>query len=287
MKRTIFAETNQAMFTFLTQRLITKRDFYYGALVPSSITAYNYSTKLGRKPYNGEMRKIYNNFVIALLHNKFNLQRDKFTNYAEIIKFLEQFQGDRLFSGAYISKLKSHGMLEKVPLNDKSVEFINYVKKEFPDFDDTSFVFSKSVRKLPLKSYSPAPSDTKEEVKSPSRFGFSNMLPLQSSLLHFYRTRVAYLFFTLPYFILLFMAIKDNPSDVYTYINEFEVELAKYKDPGVRPDSSRDLYTGDYFEFLTNASANTHPEAALMDPFKCSEDVKVPTESPTYNKKSS
>jgi hypothetical protein len=286
MKRTIFAGTNQAMFTFLTQRLITKRDLYYGAYVPSSITAYNYSTKLGRKPYNGEMRKIYNNFVIALLHNKFNLQKDKFSNYAEIIKFLEQFQGDRLFSGAYLSKLKHHGMLEKVPLTDKSVEFINYVKKEFPDFDETRFVFNKSVRKLPLKSYSPVSINTKE-VKSPSRSDFSNMLPLQSSLLHFYRTCIIYLFFILPYFILLFMTIKDNPSEVYTYINEFEVELAKYKDPGIRPDSSRDLYTGDYFEFLTNASASTSSEAALGDPFKYSEDVKMRTESPLDKKKSS
>jgi hypothetical protein len=255
----------------------------------SSFTAYNYSTKLGPKPYNEEMRKIYNNFVIALLHNKFNLQKDKFTNYAEIIKFLEQFQGDRLFSGAYLSKLKYRGMFEKVPLTDKSVEFIYHVKKKFPDFDETRFVFSKSVRKLPssaTKPYNPVYINTKK-VKSPSRFDFCNMLPLQNSLLHFYRTGIAYLFFILPYFILLFMSIKDNPSEVYTYINELEVELAKYKDPGLRPDTSRDIYTGDYFEFLTKASATTSSDEALGNLFKFSEDIKARTEFPPHIKKSS
>lgn len=56
------------------------------------------------------------------------------------------------------------------------------------------------------------------------------------------------------------MTIKDNPSEVYTYINEFEVELAKYQDPALRPDISRDLYIGNNLEDLTFEDQLEHSE---------------------------
>ncbi len=122
--------TNRAMFTYLTQG--TNRVF-----------PKYYSTK---EAYSKEMGIIYTNFTKALLHNRLNLNKDKFDKNAEIINFLEGFQGDKLFTRSHITKLKNQGEFEKVPLTPKSKEFINYVKREFPQFDEFEFVLIKPIK---------------------------------------------------------------------------------------------------------------------------------------------
>jgi hypothetical protein len=98
MKKSLFYTDQEfATFTFFTRR--TKRNTESRKL---QLTAYshlhsfirNYATN--KPSYDEEMRLVYINFIKALLHNKLNLHKSKFMNYEEIIKFMEEFQGDRL-----------------------------------------------------------------------------------------------------------------------------------------------------------------------------------------------
>jgi len=120
--------TNRAMFTYLT---------------PGTNRIKYYSTKAS---YSKEMGIIYTNFIKALLHNRLNLNKDRLGKNPEIIDFLEGFQGDKLFTRQHITKLKAQGEFEKVPLTPKSKEFINYVKREFPEFDEFEFVLIKPIK---------------------------------------------------------------------------------------------------------------------------------------------
>jgi hypothetical protein len=103
----------------------------------------SYSTKRHKKSYSKELGVIYANFTIALLHNKLNLDRTKFKNYSNIIKFLEEYKGDKLFTSHYISQLRKIEF-KKVPLTDQSLDFINYVKKTFPEFNEYDFYYKPS-----------------------------------------------------------------------------------------------------------------------------------------------
>lgn len=122
--------TNGAMFTYLTQG--TNR-----MLQPKYLNT--------KATYNKEMGVIYINFVKALVHDRLNLNSNKFKNRDEIINYLEEFQGDKLFTKDLITRLKNQGEFERVPLTPKSKEFINYVKRKFPEFDGFEFVLIKPI----------------------------------------------------------------------------------------------------------------------------------------------
>jgi hypothetical protein len=172
MKRILFTHTNfipyfvtgrgVAMFSYLT--LGTNRTFTYltwtlphreqalawarGVEINRTIngecldTRHRYSTK---KAYGEEMRVIYTNFIKALLHNKLNLDLSRFKKQEDIISYLEEFQGDKLFARNQISKLKNQGEFERIPLTPKSKEFIKYIQREFPDFDGFEFTLIKPI----------------------------------------------------------------------------------------------------------------------------------------------
>ena len=131
MKRTILLKTNfvpslcvvkdlGAMFTYLT---LGKNGARYYSI---------------RRSFNSEMGGIYINFIKALVHNKLNL---KFNTQKEIINFLENYKGDKLFTQSYISALKRRGgEFEKVTLTPQSEDFLKYVKTQFPEFNDSDFI---------------------------------------------------------------------------------------------------------------------------------------------------
>ena len=143
MKNYTFYYTDKiiATFTFLTPR--TKRNLFSASSL-HTVSTYPFMHSRGylnkRNSYDEESRLIYINFVIALVHNKLNLHLSKFNNYGEVLKFLEGFKGDKLFSKSYISVLKLKGQFQKVPLTEKSEEFILYVKKRFPSFDEAEYI---------------------------------------------------------------------------------------------------------------------------------------------------
>jgi hypothetical protein len=188
-----------------------------------------------KQPYSEEMRIIYINFVKALLHNKLNLHKSKFNNYGEIIKFLEDFKGDKLFSKPYISKLKSDGQFKKVPFTKESEQFIFYIKKKFPNFDEAKFILpypgsegTPGKLKNKLTNYKASGSETKNKDYSllgsvfnktystrNNTFGFINLLYTIST----------FLFLMLPYSILFLLAIKDNPSELFSFIEELDSDV--------------------------------------------------------------
>lgn len=91
------------------------------------VTEKNYSTKR-HKSYSKKLGAIYQlAHIIALqfygiAHNKLNLDRTKLKSYSNIIKYLEGYKGDKLFTNAYISKLRHKGEFKKVPLTSESLE---------------------------------------------------------------------------------------------------------------------------------------------------------------------
>jgi hypothetical protein len=141
-----------------------------------------------------------------------------FKNYGEIIQFLEEFQGDKLFSRAYISKLKSEGQFKRVPLTDKSKEFIFYIKNKFPKFNETKFVLANSM------SRGRTPVKLNHKLTQPK---ISEIDKNSSISLYSYYTISTFLFLMLPYFILFLLAIKDSPSVLFSIIKEFETDISR------------------------------------------------------------
>jgi hypothetical protein len=138
----------------------------------------NYSTKRHKKSYSKELGVIYANFTIALLHNKLNLDRTKFKNYSNIIKFLEEYKGDKLFTSHYISQLRKIEF-KKVPLTDQSLDFINYVKKTFPEFNDSCFVYEHPTNTLKY-SYPATTTQATQDLQTKTKVSVLRKLKLQS-----------------------------------------------------------------------------------------------------------
>lgn len=182
----------------------------------------NYSTKR-HKSYSKELGAIYVNFIIALLHNKLNLDRTKLKSYSNIIKFLEGYKGDKLYTKGYLSKLRYRGEFKKVPLTSESLDFINYVKKTFPDFNDSYFVYKHPTNTLKY-SYPATTTQTKPKASVLSLRSKLKLQSLPNKYLWIYE-EIAYFFILLPYFILLILAIKDNPELFDVYIKEWKSEI--------------------------------------------------------------
>jgi hypothetical protein len=243
MKKTLILKlirTEYANFTFLSDE--QKRKNYSSMSLHGTsrllLDRRGYATN--KKPYNEEMRIIYINFVKALLHNKLNLHKSKFNNYGEIVKFLEEFQGDKLFSKPYISKLKSDGQFSKVPFSEKSEQFIFYVKKKFPNFNEAKFI-------LPYPGSEETPGKLKNKLTNYKANGpeinnkgylllgrvFNKTYPTRNNTFGFINllyTISTFLFLMLPYSILFLLAIKDNPSELFYYIEELDSDSNRADD---------------------------------------------------------
>lgn len=227
-----------ATFTFLTPR--TKRNLFSASLLHTVFT-YPFMHTRGylnkSNSYDEETRLIYINFVIALVHNKLNLHLSKFNNYGEVLKFLEGFKGDKLFSKSYISVLKLKGQFQKVPLTEKSEEFILYVKKRFPSFDEAEFVFQPTNTLHLDKSmilHTTPPSKNRLFSKSldkenryiykpkPSKQAYT----LFFKLLHFITIIT---FIIIPYFVLFLFIAKDLLPELLNLIEELDTDLESNK----------------------------------------------------------
>lgn len=67
--------------------------------------------------------------------------------------------------------MKNQGEFERVPLTPKSKEFINYVKKEFPEFNEFEFVLVKVIKETKTAMASkvqPTLVESKVELKESS-----------------------------------------------------------------------------------------------------------------------
>jgi hypothetical protein len=201
-----------------------------------------YSTN---RSYNKEMGTIYVNFAKALLHNRLNLDNKKFKKHEEIIKFLEGFKGDKLFTRHYISKLKNKGgEFEKIPFTPECKEFIEYVKTVFPKFKEAEFILgTKSLNKTSSKRITKATSIKKSKavikkskiinkpikrvtkglfsmVKLVAKFKAFIVIIQKILLLEDIYTGIAFLFIQMPYLVLALLAFLDNP-ELYKKLTEW------------------------------------------------------------------
>jgi hypothetical protein len=203
------------MFIYLTRG--TNRHFHTFNLNPS---AKYYSTKR-YKFYSKETRNIYVNFIKALLNNKLNLNKKEFKKYDEIINYLEKYNGEKIFTRHYISQLKNTGgNFEKIPLTPESKEFINYVKHRFPNFNESKFTYAltkqapkttkQSKQKLLLNS-TWFLSKIKQILLLFKTYKFISLLRSILLLKNFY-IDIAYFFIQLPYLVLFWLYLLDNPD---------------------------------------------------------------------------
>lgn len=112
----------------------------YVSNLPKSVAyAKTTSIRMGNK-YHKTNELVYRNFVKALLNNELNLDLNQFKNYKEIVEFVKIYWPDSKISTNYIAQLKRRGNYVKVPRNDFSLGFVDYVKERFPNFDSENFL---------------------------------------------------------------------------------------------------------------------------------------------------
>lgn len=109
-----------------------------------SIYSKGTSTSSGNK-YKSYIDLAVRNFLRGLLSNPplYNL-KNEFTSYSEIVEFVQGYDDKIKLSKSSISHLKSRKMVFKtVPRTKVTMDFIDYVKIKFPEFDEVSFFAGK------------------------------------------------------------------------------------------------------------------------------------------------
>lgn len=221
---------------------------------PFSVSRFSSDDHSKRKQrYSKELRAIYVNFTVALLHNKLNIDKNKFNNYSSIIKFLENHKGDKLFTRHHISKLRYTKEFKRIPLTSESLDFINYVKKTFPEFNDSLFVYK------PSTIY---PKDQQAKAKTAKHSLRSIYLWILACWYAIYE-KFNYLFIILPCFILLILAIKDNPELLDAYIKEWNTELNTI----TSATECAQTYNTDYTSWRIPAGEAQDMHTAQANPF--------------------
>lgn len=253
------------VFPYLTQGI--KKGVFLQNL---TLAPYRYYSSISKKDTNceREISIIYVNFIKALLHNELNLSRDRLKTYREILKFLEGFSKKITFSISYVSKLKIQGgKFEKVSNSQLSLDFIRYVKKTFPEFNESEFlisatragaIFSESLR--PRKAYVTRPSilHTKKDytlreaapVATMPKFykllagglgvvrSLYNKIVLKGRALRSVKLKLrglldfalVYLWIFIPYFVLILMSVQANDFDILDPVQVDDMAKSSYKE---------------------------------------------------------
>lgn len=251
------------VFPYLTQGI--KK----GVFLPNlTLAPCRYYSSIGKKDtnYEREISIIYVNFIKALLHNELNLSRDKLKTYREILKFLEGFSKKITFSISYVSKLKiKGGKFEKVSNSQLSLDFIRYVKKTFPEFNESEFLISatracakKNTNFFTRKAYVTKPSilHMKKDytllapVAIMAKFykllggglevvrSLYNKIVLKGRALRseklklrgLFDSALVYLWVFIPYFILILMSVQAHDFDILDPIQVDDMAKSSYKE---------------------------------------------------------
>lgn len=269
--------TNRAMFTYLTPG------------INKELLLKHYSTKRHRHStkrlisYNDEMRIIYVNFIKALLNNKFNLDKTKFKNYLEIIKFLEKFQGDKLFTQSHISNIKYKGKFEKVPLTPKCEKFIKYVKQTFPNFNSSNFALTKHAHNnVKTKTLNKLLTFIKVNILNKILLTFNQKITKlkiatflkKVLLLDNIDEGITFLFIQLPYLIVI-LFILDNPDTFKDLFYDSE-NIDEYKTPYFWSDYTKDsglITNSEYYIYSNPEVLDTENITHLTTDFKNTQNI--------------
>nr|QJQ35263.1 hypothetical protein [Fusarium lactis] len=244
------------VFPYLTQGI--KK----GVFLPNlTLAPCRYYSSIGKKDtnYEREISIIYVNFIKALLHNELNLSRDRLKTYREILKFLEGFSKKITFSKSYVSKLKiKGGKFEKVSNSQLSLDFIRYVKKTFPEFNESEFLISATRACPPRKAYVTKPSilHMKKDytllgpVATMAKFykllagslevvrSLYNKIVLKGRALRseklklkgLFDSALVYLWVFIPYFILILISVQAHDFDILDPIQVDDMTKSSYKE---------------------------------------------------------
>nr|QJQ35212.1 hypothetical protein [Fusarium ramigenum] len=253
------------VFPYLTQGI--KKGVFLQNL---TLAPYRYYSSISKKDTNceREISIIYVNFIKALLHNELNLSRDRLKTYREILKFLEGFSKKITFSISYVSKLKIQGgKFEKVSNSQLSLDFIRYVKKTFPEFNESEFLISatragakKNTIFFTRKAYVTRPSilHTKKDytlceaapVATMPKFykllagglgvvrSLYNKIVLKGRALRSVKLKLrglldfalVYLWIFIPYFVLILMSVQANDFDILDPVQVDDMAKSSYKE---------------------------------------------------------
>ena len=105
-----------------------------------------FSIGVGKKVYTKHVDVAILNFIKGLLTDPpmYNLTRDGLETYPKISEYITQFNPSLKIKTGNIARLKLSLLTFKtVPKTKQSIEFINYVKIKFPNFDEETFYRSK------------------------------------------------------------------------------------------------------------------------------------------------
>lgn len=106
-------------------------------------SSYNKNTsKTMSSTYKNAMDRAVRSFIKGALAEEpqFGLKKDSFLRYNDIISFITGFDSKIKTSKQSISNLKRRKALNKaVPRTEETLNFAQYVKEQFPDFDESLF----------------------------------------------------------------------------------------------------------------------------------------------------
>ena len=115
------------------------------AKLPRSVVYNQYSSTIRVNKYKNHTDLAIRSFLKGLLSHppRFGLVND-FENYTEIVNFIKKFDPSVRISKSSISNLKNRAVfIKSVPINTRTLEFVEYVKTRFPAFEPYNY-FEKS-----------------------------------------------------------------------------------------------------------------------------------------------
>ena len=113
---------------------------FLSKLPKQSIYQKNTSINVFKNTYKSYTELAVRNFLKALLNDKLNLNKNVFKNYNEILEFIKNYDKNYKLSVNVLSQLKRRGITIKgVVRNEETENFVSYIKKTFPDFDEKSY----------------------------------------------------------------------------------------------------------------------------------------------------
>ena len=106
----------------------------------------NFSSASSKKSYKKHADVAVLNFIKGLLAEPplFNLHREELNSYQKIVDYIKLFKKDNGLKVGNIARLKHSTLnVKTVPRNKHSIEFVEYVKLTFNNFDEHSFYKSE------------------------------------------------------------------------------------------------------------------------------------------------
>ena len=112
---------------------------FYGNLNKTTIYEKKASNKVSNV-YKSYLDLAIRNFLKGLMNNSYNLKRDLFENYKDIIDYIHQYKPTYKLTPNILAQMKRKGVIKRPVLkNNETLDFVEYIKIKFPNFDEDLF----------------------------------------------------------------------------------------------------------------------------------------------------